>query len=294
VLAARFDTTPLVPELRRLAASVEGPRGKSLQRQLRAGSGAEKGRTAAAAAAAEALELLASSLEPATITRLADFAGLPRGDDEEALAVDARAAAARAMGELFFEDIGATDTGLTPKKSRSSKKLKQLGGASDAAVADAAAAATERAFAPIEGIEALRPVAKAEAKDKDAEVELPQQSPLKRPAPGTLEALDMDDAGDDAGASDLAKLLLDDDAAAKAAAALAQPPSRATTSPKTVLKASPVASPKASPKVEPKAAISPGVSAVADSPTLSAASESSAQATPRLRRRRKSAPGAPA
>merc|ERR1719433_503000 len=117
------DAAPLLPELRHLAADVAGARGKALRKQLQAADSAgKKSRVDAAAAVMAAVEAVAASVRPAHLTRLASFCGLPVGADED---VDQRAAAAKARGDLFFEDTAglAPDESIPQTKKRKSASV---------------------------------------------------------------------------------------------------------------------------------------------------------------------------
>eukprot|EP00913_Durusdinium_trenchii_P030321 g28405.t1 len=85
-----FDATPLDHK-----GSLR--RGKALLKKLKAA----EAKTSSAAVTVELVEALAEVLQPSELARLVSFSGLPCGEDEE---VDAKAAAARARGDLFFED----------------------------------------------------------------------------------------------------------------------------------------------------------------------------------------------
>jgi len=117
-LGRRFANTfgTLGSELKPFVAKIDGSRGKALGRRLASSLGpscaSSHGGAAAVGAAdcvAEVLEMAAPSVSLTDLSRLADALGLPKGDDE---IVDSKAAAAKARGELFFEDIeGGLDPG---------------------------------------------------------------------------------------------------------------------------------------------------------------------------------------
>ncbi|CAK9055309.1 unnamed protein product [Durusdinium trenchii] len=134
-----FDATPLVPELRRLVEDHKGSlrRGKALLKKLKAA----EAKTSSAAVTVELVEALAEVLQPSELARLVSFSGLPCGEDEE---VDAKAAAARARGDLFFEDTA----GDVPLESL-------LAGGSESAH-QAQAQVRKRTLGELEGVEALR------------------------------------------------------------------------------------------------------------------------------------------
>jgi len=114
VLAGHFDAALLLPELQRLLARNAGAlaRSKVLQRRLAAASGGERNRVAAAVV--ETVEALGAVVTPLCISRLAESCGLRVGEDER---VDQRAAAARAQGDIFFEDVaGFGDDSVVTKR----------------------------------------------------------------------------------------------------------------------------------------------------------------------------------
>mmetsp|Transcript_19059 Transcript_19059/g.44520 ORF Transcript_19059/g.44520 Transcript_19059/m.44520 type:complete len:502 (-) Transcript_19059:9-1514(-) len=100
----------LLPEVRKVSKKLQGPSARSAQRLLLAGGPAEKSAQAAAAAIATVLEAKALAVTPKgslklPIEALLSLSGLPQGDTED---IDEKAAIARARGDLFFEDAGAT------------------------------------------------------------------------------------------------------------------------------------------------------------------------------------------
>jgi len=117
---ARADLRPLLEEADEVASEIPGKRGRLLTKRLKAASSRE----AAASAFCEALELRAADLEPSKIDHLAGLVGLPMGVADEALKIDAAAAAARARGDLFFEDV-APGASSTPAKGSKRKKSKE-------------------------------------------------------------------------------------------------------------------------------------------------------------------------
>uniref|UniRef100_A0A7S0BBJ8 Uncharacterized protein n=1 Tax=Pyrodinium bahamense TaxID=73915 RepID=A0A7S0BBJ8_9DINO len=108
-----------------------------------------KGRADSAAVVVEVVEAFAASLSPANLAALAGACGLPVGEDEE---VDARAAVARARGDLFFEDVG----GAVPVPT----ELEEERQGADAA-ADPTAVAEGRTLGELGGVEELRPSGRA-------------------------------------------------------------------------------------------------------------------------------------
>ena len=88
----------MLPELRRMAEAQarQLKRGKAMLKKLQRA----EAKASATAAAVELIEMV-KGLQSSELSRLVGFAGLPVGDDEQ---VDAKAAAARARGDLFFED----------------------------------------------------------------------------------------------------------------------------------------------------------------------------------------------
>lgn len=149
-LEQHVGASALWPELQRLAESIQGPRGKALRRRL---GGMGKERTSAAAATVELVEAVAASVEPESLVAVASNCGLPIGDDED---FDVRAAAARARGDLFFEDAGGNTLAAGPEG----------GGDADAA---AAAAVAGRVLERLDGLEGLRPKRGADAPEEEEE-----------------------------------------------------------------------------------------------------------------------------
>jgi len=159
-----FDVRPLLAGLKELCAEAPGPRGRTLRKRLASVSDSGATRTAAASLLVEAVELRAASLEPAALARLVDLAGLPHGDDEAA--ADFQAIAAKARGDLFFEDAaGAADDGFPG--------VVALGGDT---VSKAAAAAGQRVMEALEGLEDLQPSVAAAALDQAGDEELDEDS----------------------------------------------------------------------------------------------------------------------
>lgn len=97
-LGRDYDVSPMLPELRRMAEAQarQLKRGKAMLKKLQRA----EAKASATAAAVELIEMV-KGLQSSELSRLVGFAGLPVGDDEQ---VDAKAAAARARGDLFFED----------------------------------------------------------------------------------------------------------------------------------------------------------------------------------------------
>ncbi|CAJ1395888.1 unnamed protein product [Effrenium voratum] len=160
-LAADFDVSPLLPELRRIA---EGPaaglrRGKALMRKLDTGI-AEAKTSGSAAVLTELIEALADKLPYSDLARLVSFSGLLLGEDEQ---VDAKAAAARARGDLFFLD---TD-GEVP--------LESLLAGGSAAAHEAQAQLRKRTLGELEGVEELRTDVAADVLPAMAEEEEEQE-----------------------------------------------------------------------------------------------------------------------
>ncbi|CAE7248552.1 unnamed protein product, partial [Symbiodinium sp. CCMP2456] len=101
-LSRGFDATPMLPELRRITEDL-GSLPKSSRSLLKKVDVciAERRASASAAVLLECVQSLADSLQLLHLHRLAGFSGLPVGEEEHA---DVPAAAARARGDLFFED----------------------------------------------------------------------------------------------------------------------------------------------------------------------------------------------
>lgn len=154
-LSRRFDATPMLPELRRITEELASlPKsGRSLLKRVDVCI-AERRASASAAVLLECVQSLADSLQPLHLQRLAGFSGLPVGEEEH---TDVPAAAARARGDLFFEDTA----GDVPLESL-------LAGGSAAAL-EAAAHAKKRTLGVLEGVEDL----KGADVDEDADEEAP-------------------------------------------------------------------------------------------------------------------------
>jgi len=144
-LATRFDATSMVTELRSLSARLEGAHGRRLQKRL--DGSCTKSRLAAAAVTVQVLEAASAVVDLDTIARLADFAGLPRGDEEK---FDVAAAKARARGDLFFEDTGMINGKGTPPVGNSDQ------GVSADLLHSAAGAVHQGSLEAIPGIEGIR------------------------------------------------------------------------------------------------------------------------------------------
>lgn len=104
-LERHFDAVLLLPELCRIAAPLCGPRSDGLKRRLAAGASGSK--AAVAGLAKEVLEAAVASLSASALERLAACSGLPMPEEESR--VDRKAAAAKARGELFFEDAAGAE-----------------------------------------------------------------------------------------------------------------------------------------------------------------------------------------
>ncbi|CAK0909528.1 unnamed protein product [Prorocentrum cordatum] len=171
-LEGGLDATAVVPHLAALAP------GEPIGRRLAKGA---RSRAAAAALVLAAMRLPAAGLPTADLARLAGLAGLPAGHGEGGGRTDQRAAAARARGELFFEDVEGAGAAA--------------GGASDSEGIgpDSAAAALEAvrsgALERLEGVEAI----------EGAEDGEPGGKKRARQPPGAEEDEGAD--GDDAGAA---------------------------------------------------------------------------------------------
>merc|ERR1712139_8425 len=79
----------------------------SKRRRLAKGGADSRGRAACAQAVSEAMLKASTSTGSAIVTRLANASGLPTGKEEKGM--DQKATAARARGDLFFEDISGTE-----------------------------------------------------------------------------------------------------------------------------------------------------------------------------------------
>eukprot|EP00438_Fugacium_kawagutii_P014395 Skav221735 [mRNA] locus=scaffold542:436715:438121:- [translate_table: standard] len=130
-----YDATPMLPELQRIAENHARllKRGKAILRKMQ-----NAAKTSSTSTTVEIIEALAKELQQQELARLVGFSGLPAGDDEQ---IDANAAAARARGDLFFEDT----SGDVPLESL----LK--GGSS--ATQDAILQVQKRKFGNLDGVE---------------------------------------------------------------------------------------------------------------------------------------------
>lgn len=122
-LEHRFDKQSLLPELRRLSLL---PSKKGEMRKLSSGE------------SAEIIAAAVTSMDVDGIKRLADCSGLPEGAGEQE-ETDRNALAAKARGDLFFEDVG------------------QAGNEDNDIVEQAGAQVVESKLGVLEGVEALKP-----------------------------------------------------------------------------------------------------------------------------------------
>jgi len=165
-LGRDFDASPLLPELNRLAEAhaTKMRSGKALKRKLSACAQGVRSPSAAASVTVELLEAIAQRLQQSDVSRLVAYSGLKVAKEE---AIDTKAAAARARGDLFFEDVGGSSTGLIERS---------------AVVAEVAAEAHKRALGSIDGVEALQDSGPAEespgrGKAKASPITSPKTSP---------------------------------------------------------------------------------------------------------------------
>jgi len=147
-----FDATLLQPQLSKLAVRATGKAGQLVRKRL-AGSRI-KSKAGAAALVADVFDAVpATSISTNSLRKLADCSGLPLGEDEE---MDKKAAAAKAKGDLFFEDVDGVeadpDEDDVPEPSQPSRKMR----VTPSVVATASDAIKERALGVIDGVEALK------------------------------------------------------------------------------------------------------------------------------------------
>eukprot|EP00929_Paragymnodinium_shiwhaense_P002579 TRINITY_DN10287_c0_g1_i1.p1 TRINITY_DN10287_c0_g1~~TRINITY_DN10287_c0_g1_i1.p1 ORF type:complete len:527 (-),score=136.20 TRINITY_DN10287_c0_g1_i1:14-1594(-) len=157
-----FDATLFCEQLKKVAVRATGKAGKVVRKRL-AGSRI-KSKAGAAGLVAELFEAVpATAISNNSLRKLADCSGLPVGEDEE---IDQKAAAAKAKGELFFEDAEGVAEDSDDDADMASPKV-VLG----SAVASSAADAIKRqALGDLDGVEMLRssPKEKAEGKKSKA------------------------------------------------------------------------------------------------------------------------------
>lgn len=135
-LTHHFDASVLLTELKRM--------GVMSAKRRRVDKEAEgKGRAASAKVVSDAILASPEAMGASAILRLVNTSGLPQGEEED---TDRRAAAARARGDLFFEDTSGSGTGV---------------------LQEVAAKAAANALGQLDGVEAL--AAKKKKKRKSLE-----------------------------------------------------------------------------------------------------------------------------